>query len=45
MTHESQYTTIPVSPSTRDRLKARKRGGESWNELLRKMDAQYDPDH
>jgi hypothetical protein len=36
--------TIPVAPTTRDRIKNQKRGGETYDRLLRKMLAQYDPD-
>lgn len=34
---------VPCSNETRDRLKAAKRGGENYNQLLRKMLEQYDP--
>lgn len=34
---------IPVSKKTRDCVKARKRGGETYDELLRQMVKQYDP--
>jgi hypothetical protein len=38
-------TRIPCSIPTRDQLlRPLKRGGESWDELLRKMATQYDPD-
>lgn len=41
---EHPYTSIPVSPATRERLKAQKRGGETWDSLLQKMNERYDPD-
>lgn len=34
---------IPVSNETRELVKAQKRGGESYDDLLRKMAEQYDP--
>lgn len=37
-------TRIPVSSETRDTVRACKRGGESYDELLQKMAEQYDPD-
>lgn len=37
-------TRIPVSSETRDTIRACKRGGESYDELLQKMAEQYDPD-
>jgi hypothetical protein len=37
-------TTIPCSRETFQETKALKRGGESWDELLSKMAASYDPD-
>ena len=40
------YTLIPVSPATRDRPKAQKRGRETWDDFLWKMNERYDPnDH
>lgn len=35
---------IPCSRNTRQLVKAQKRGGESYDELLRKMAQEYDPD-
>jgi hypothetical protein len=35
---------IPVSRPTRKRLKALKRGGETYDRLLNKMAEQYDPE-
>lgn len=37
-------TRVPCSKDTRRQLKAAKRGGESYDVLLRKMIKQYDPD-
>lgn len=36
-------TRIPCSRSTRQLVKSMKRGGESYDEVLRKMAAQYEP--
>jgi len=36
------YTTIPVQDDTRERIKALKRGGESYDELLTRMLENYD---
>ena len=35
---------IPVSRRTRDLVKAQKRGGQTYDELLREMVKQYNPD-
>jgi len=35
---------IPCSRATRRLVKAQKRGGESYDELLQKMVRQYEPD-
>ena len=35
---------IPCAVETRKRIKARKRGGETYDDVLRKMLAQYNPD-
>lgn len=35
---------IPVSKKTQKLVKAQKRGGETYDELLRQMVKQYDPD-
>lgn len=43
MTNTSE-TRIPCSLSTRRLVKAQKRGGESYDELLRKMVRQYEPE-
>ena len=37
-------TTIPVSKATRTKVRACKRAGESYDELLSKMADQYEPD-
>lgn len=34
--HKSKGTTVWVSPSTRDALKKKKRGGESFDEMIRR---------
>jgi len=39
-----QCTKIPCSKQTRDRVKAQKVGGETYDELLPKMVDQYDPE-
>jgi len=40
----SEKTTIPVQRDTRENiLRPLKRGGESYDSLLRKMAAQYEP--
>lgn len=35
---------VPCSSETKSRLRAAKRGGETYDELFRKMLAQYDPE-
>jgi len=41
----SEKTTLPVQKDTRENiLRPLKRGGETYDDLLRKMAAQYDPD-
>lgn len=35
---------IAVSTETRDRVRANKRGGETYDQLLQKMAEQYDPE-
>lgn len=37
-------TTIPVSESTRDLVKYKKRGGQTYDDLLRAVFKEYDPD-
>lgn len=36
-------TRVPCSDVTKERLKAAKRGGETYDELFQKMLEQYDP--
>ena len=36
-------TAIPCSKDIRNRVRAQKRGGESYDRLLEKMVSQYDP--
>jgi len=38
-----ERTRIAVSKDVRDLLRAQKRGGESYDDLLRKMIVQYEP--
>lgn len=40
---QASETRIPCSRETRRLVKAQKRGGESYDSLLRKMVEQYDP--
>jgi hypothetical protein len=35
---------IPVTNTTRELVKAQKRGGQTYDELLREMVDQYDPE-
>ena len=37
-------TSIPCSADVRDKVRALKRGGESWDSLLEKMVDEYEPD-
>lgn len=37
-------TTLPVSRDTLKEVRSLKRGGESYDDLLSKMAASYDPD-
>jgi len=41
---DGRYTSIKVSPAVRDTIRRLKRGQESYDELLREMARQYDPD-
>lgn len=38
------YARIPVDSGLRDRIRAVKRGGDTYNDVLQKMVDQYDPD-
>lgn len=40
----SSHTTITVRPRTLREVRSLKRGGESYDSLMRKMAAQYDPE-
>ena len=40
----SDRTSISVSSEVRDRIRACKRGGEGYSELLARMVQQYEPD-
>jgi len=37
-----EYTTIPVTPETRDKIRSLKRGGISYDALVREMCADYE---
>ncbi len=37
-------SSIPCREETHERVKALKRGGETWDSLLNKMADQYDPE-
>lgn len=41
---ETQLSSIPVSTETRRLVQSQKRGGQSYDELLRLMVEQYDPE-
>ena len=44
MAEERTYTSLPVWPDTRDRLRVLKaQAGASYDELLNEMADQYDP--
>ena len=42
--HSSEFTTISVTAEIRNKLRNKKRGGETYSDLLRSMAAQYDPE-
>jgi hypothetical protein len=44
MASKTDRANIKVRPNTRDRVRSLKRGGESYDELLRKMAEQYNPE-
>ena len=37
-----EFTSIPVRPDTRDRIKSLKRGGEPYDELIRRLADSYE---
>lgn len=41
---EAAETRVPCSVETRDKLRAAKRGGQTFDELFRSMLDQYDPE-
>lgn len=40
----TEFTSISARPETVERLRSHLRGGETWDELLRAMADQYDPE-
>ncbi len=38
----ARFTTIPVRPGTRDRIKDLKRGGETYNSVIRRLADEYE---
>lgn len=40
---EQEFTSIPVKQETRDLVRSLKRGGVSYDTLVREMAANYDP--
>jgi cytochrome c-type biogenesis protein CcmH/NrfF len=40
----TRYTTVSVTPEMRDMLRAQKRGGQTYSELIESMVAQYEPE-
>ena len=44
MSAESEYASIGVKAETHERVQSLKRGGETYDELLRKMADAYDPE-
>lgn len=40
----NQLSSIPVSRETAEFARQQKRGGETWDSLIRKMAETYDPD-
>ncbi len=43
-TERKTDTRIAVSTETRDLVKSKKRGGETYDKLLKRMASQYEPD-
>lgn len=41
---ERRYTTIPVTKETREKVRSLKRGGISYDALVREMATAYSPD-
>lgn len=41
---KASETNLPCSRETRNLVRAQKRGGECYDDVLRKMAAQYDPE-
>ena len=41
---KADETRLPCSKETRSKIAAMKRGGETYDSVLRKMVAQYDPE-
>jgi len=44
MPESDGWVSIPAKPETKDHVTSLKRGGESYDELLRKMADAYEPD-
>jgi len=42
--NSNRHSSIPVSREVRQLIKSQKRGGESYDSLLKKMVNQYDPE-
>lgn len=40
----AEYATIAIYPETRELLREQKRGGDTYDDVLRKMAEQYDPE-
>ena len=43
-TPQQSEARVPVSRETRELVREQKRGGETYDDVLRKMVAQYDPE-
>lgn len=41
---DASETRVPCSTETRDRLRGKKQGGMTYDELFQQMMEQYDPD-
>lgn len=44
MSSKQEYSTIGIDPETRQLVQSLKRGGETYDELLRKMADAYEPE-